>query len=372
MAESIRFRVTLRNTVLDTFRSRSGWTESSPEADDWDITFTDVGWVHDHLGVHGAPSDLEPHQRVNHFPNHYELTRKDLMVKNIKRMKRQLQRTQAPGSREAARFDIYPASFVLPADYGIFAEEFKRCGGSDTVWIMKPVGSAQGKGIFLFTKLSEIRQWRKSSHPDADREQRVGTYIVQRYIASPHLVGGKKYDMRIYTLVTSFSPLVVWLYRTGFCRFSVTKYSTDPEDISNPEMHLTNNAIQKKSDAYGQDGLGDCKWDCAALKLCVRSFVWLGSFPACVSLSVAQACLLLAPTFSPLPAIPVSPFLSRSPLLSSLIYSCHVQLHGRAPPGPNGGSGSSISRRPKRHHSLPPCGPKRHHPGPPMLRTLRL
>lgn len=27
-----------------------------------------------------------PHGRlVNHFPNHYELTRKDLMVKNVKR-----------------------------------------------------------------------------------------------------------------------------------------------------------------------------------------------------------------------------------------------------------------------------------------------
>ena len=289
-ADSIRFRATLRNTVVDTFRSRSGWCEAADQ-DDWDITWTDVGWVHDHLGVHGGGSDLEPHQRVNHFPNHYELTRKDLMVKNIKRMKRQLQRTQAPGSREAQRYDIYPASFVLPADYGIFAEEFKRCGGSDVVWIMKPVGSAQGKGIFLFTKLSEIRAWRKPSRDDGERESRVGTYIVQRYIASPHLVGGKKYDMRIFALVTSFSPLVVWLYRTGFCRFSITKYSTDPEDLSNPEMHLTNNAIQKKSDAYGQDGLGDCKWDIAALKLwvmlrdCCRARLGACSRPRARSLS---------------------------------------------------------------------------------------
>ena len=28
---------------------------------------------------------LNDNQIVNHFPNHYELTRKDLMVKNIKR-----------------------------------------------------------------------------------------------------------------------------------------------------------------------------------------------------------------------------------------------------------------------------------------------
>jgi hypothetical protein len=27
------------------------------------------------------------------------------------------------------------------------------------VWIMKPTGKSQGKGIFLFNKLSQISQW---------------------------------------------------------------------------------------------------------------------------------------------------------------------------------------------------------------------
>ena len=34
-------------------------------------------------------------------------------------------------------------------------------------------------------------------------------YVVQRYIDKPYLVGGKKFDMRIYCFVPSFSPLVV-------------------------------------------------------------------------------------------------------------------------------------------------------------------
>lgn len=35
---------------------------------------------------------MDDDQRLNHFPNHYELTRKDLMVKNLKRMRKQLEK----------------------------------------------------------------------------------------------------------------------------------------------------------------------------------------------------------------------------------------------------------------------------------------
>lgn len=70
------------------------------------------------------------------------------MVKNLKRHKKQLERDGK--AAEANAYDFYPATYNLPSDYSLFVEEFKRTG---LVWIMKPIGKSQGKGIFLFNKL---------------------------------------------------------------------------------------------------------------------------------------------------------------------------------------------------------------------------
>lgn len=56
--------------------------------------------------------------------------------------------------------------------------------------------------------------------------------------------------MRLYALVTSFSPLEVYIYRGGFARFTNTRYSMNSTDISNTFIHLTNVAIQKTSENY--------------------------------------------------------------------------------------------------------------------------
>jgi tubulin polyglutamylase TTLL9 len=54
---------------------------------------------------------------------------------------------------EAAGYAFFPLTFVVPSEYRMFVEEFKRSGGT---WIMKPIGRAQGQGIFLFNKLSQV------------------------------------------------------------------------------------------------------------------------------------------------------------------------------------------------------------------------
>ncbi len=178
-------------------------------------------------------------------------------------------------NEEAAAYDFIPTTFVLPREYSMFVEEFKKVGG---VWIMKPIGSAQGKGIFLFTRLSEISEWKtdyKGYRPGptapkgGDDGKEIEAYVVQKYLQYPLLIGGKKFDMRLYALVTNFSPLKVYQYRRGFARFTNSRYSSDVQDIYNGFVHLTNVAIQKTAENYDERTGG--KMELQALKMYLMS-----------------------------------------------------------------------------------------------------
>ena len=64
---------------------------------------------------------LLPHQRVNHFPRSYELTRKDRMYKNIERLQ------QAKGLKH---FNFLPKTFILPTEFTEFTATFNKIKGN--------------------------------------------------------------------------------------------------------------------------------------------------------------------------------------------------------------------------------------------------
>jgi len=96
---------------------------------------------------------------------------------------------------------------------------------------MKPVGLSRGRGISVVNDIGSISY----------SEQ----VVLKRYLMNPLLLDGYKFDLRIYVLVTSFQPLEAFIYREGFARMSSEKFSTNPEDIKNKTIHLTNSSIQK-------------------------------------------------------------------------------------------------------------------------------
>ena len=88
------------------------------------------------------------------------------MVKNIKRFRREMEKEGNPLAEKDSigdfiHMEIVPMTYILPGDYSIFQDEFKR--KPDETWIMKPTARAQGKGIFLVNKLHQLKRWANNS-----------------------------------------------------------------------------------------------------------------------------------------------------------------------------------------------------------------
>ncbi|NWZ76476.1 TTLL5 polyglutamylase, partial [Poecile atricapillus] len=198
--------------------SAHGFHEVHPNSSDYNLMWT---------GSHLKPCllrSLTDVQKVNHFPRSYELTRKDRLYKNICRMQ------LAHGFKT---FHILPQTFILPTEYQDFCNTFSKDRGP---WIVKPVASSRGRGVYLINNPNQIVV-----------EDNI---LVSRYISNPLLIDDFKFDVRLYVLVTSYDPLVVYLYEEGLARFATVRYDQASKNIKNQFMHLTNYSVNKKSGDY--------------------------------------------------------------------------------------------------------------------------
>ncbi|KAI9201853.1 tubulin-tyrosine ligase family-domain-containing protein [Polychytrium aggregatum] len=136
---------------------------------------------------------VQPWQKVNHFPMTFEIGRKDKLYANLTRLKQRY---------GALDFDFLPETFILPQQ----RRKLKRVFDHHPVWIIKPPASARGNGIRLVNKWSDVPKKKE--------------LVVSRYIREPFLIDKKKFDLRIYVLITSFEPLRLYIYREGIVRFA--------------------------------------------------------------------------------------------------------------------------------------------------------
>ncbi|XP_047642015.1 polyglutamylase complex subunit TTLL1 isoform X3 [Phacochoerus africanus] len=271
MAGKVKWVTDIEKSVLINNFEKRGWVQVT-ESEDWNFYWMSVQTIRNVFSVETGYR-LSDDQIVNHFPNHYELTRKDLMVKNIKRYRKELEKEGSPLAEkdESGKYlylDFVPVTYMLPADYNLFVEEFRKSPSS--TWIMKPCGRAQGKGIFLINKLSQIKKWSRDSKTSSFVSQSPReAYVISLYISNPLLIGGRKFDLRLYVLVSTYRPLRCYMYKLGFCRFCTVKYTPSTSELDNMFVHLTNVAIQKHGEDYNHIHGG--KWTVSNLRLYLES-----------------------------------------------------------------------------------------------------
>lgn len=76
-----------------------------------------------------------------------------------------------------------------------------------------------------------------------------GNVIVSKYI-EPSIINNKKYDLKIMCLITSYDPLMIYLYDDGIVRFSTENYSEDKSKLTNNYIHLTNASVNENNSKY--------------------------------------------------------------------------------------------------------------------------
>lgn len=119
-------------------------------------------------------------------------------------------------------------------------------------FIVKPASSSRGRDITFIRNVDDVRflSFKKYSFKLKQLNEQT-KLLISRYIDRPFLVNGLKFDLRIYVLVTSFYPLIVYVYSDGLTRFAVNKYDEkNSKDYSNVNTHLTNYSLNKFSDKY--------------------------------------------------------------------------------------------------------------------------
>ena len=117
-----------------------------------------------------------------------------------------------------------------------------------TIWIVKPgENTNRGCGIQVCKELQQIRDIIQNTNVNGQKR----SYIVQKYIEKPLLYKNRKFDIRCYALITTVNGnLQGYWYNEGYLRTSSKDFNL--KNVTNRLIHLTNDAVQKKSDDYGK------------------------------------------------------------------------------------------------------------------------
>ena len=130
----------------------------------------------------------------------------------------------------------WPKTWVVPDD-AVPPSAFRK-----GALIFKPDDSAQGDGITICMTAADLqRQVDKLSTQSSGSKG-----VVQRYVQNAMLLGGHKFDLRLYVLVLGAVEPKAFLLREGLVRVCPTAYSKPTKaNAHKTNVHLTNYSLAK-------------------------------------------------------------------------------------------------------------------------------
>ncbi|CAF3333376.1 unnamed protein product [Rotaria socialis] len=186
-------------------------------------------------------------QMVNHIQGEDYFTTKVQLCQSLQTYEKMSMTMQKRPQQFLSLNEYVPQTFKL--DEKNDRDAFFNIHKPGDVWICKPSGLNQGKGIYLVRDIEELKE--KFSEIDSlEKKKQIlikpMKRIVQHYIMNPLLINGKKFDIRCYMLISSVKPLLIF-YHSGYIRLSMFDFDNNDENLL---THLTNQYMQKKDPKY--------------------------------------------------------------------------------------------------------------------------
>lgn len=171
-------------------------------------------------------NNLFKYQKVYMFPNASFYFRKDILYRNYYEMKKLF----------FIDFDYIPETYCYPKEKYLIEKKFNdyKLNISD-LWILKPSNWYGGNGISFLITIKNIT---------------MKEFVLSKYIQNLSLINGKKYDLRLYVLISGLKPLRIYLYKEGLVRIASEIFSINTNSIKNKFIHLTNTDVNKLNKNY--------------------------------------------------------------------------------------------------------------------------
>ncbi|XP_054464586.1 protein polyglycylase TTLL10 [Anoplopoma fimbria] len=201
----------------------------------------------------------EGEQLVYQIPNNKVLTTKIGLVSSLREYERVCSKVNhGQALRRLKMEEFIPTTFrmdVKEEREAFFAQQEGVSNNESHMWICKPTGLNQGRGIFLMKSQEDIAAFRlKLQHAEDSKSNKTMHHrqpqarIVQHYIKRPLLLKGKKFDVRSFLMIACTAPYMVF-FRHGYVRLTCDLYDPSSNNLS---AHLTNQYMQKKNPLYSQ------------------------------------------------------------------------------------------------------------------------
>ena len=207
---------------------RQAFTDRGYRATDGEHNY-DNAWMIWKTGMDIDVQQLQHWQRPNHFPGERLMDSKGSMYQVLRMYhNRGVHRTTMP-------LDFVPETYLLYAesDKARFVQRLKG-GGLDVPWVLKRTKASRGRGVtMLGPQSAELRALRDDLATGPIKKG----HIVQSYIQNEWTFQGHKCDLRVYVLVASVEPLIVY-YHDGIVRTAAGLHNEENFDES--KAHLTN------------------------------------------------------------------------------------------------------------------------------------